>query len=229
MSGWAIGLEFDEVGAAVPDWLDDGNAVVFGPVVRAGEGMEEAGGVGLPGAEIEVEGVLIGVGGDGLEGGWGFFFGEVCDEGPRPGFAAIVGVGLFVAMGVGGADGPFAADENGFVVEGVGGVEVAAAVCELADHWRVERGRFAVDEALAPLMGLRVVEEEAHAFPASGWAVGFDFFELCAAVPDLADADCAVELDCFGGVGEGLRGADDVGVPDAYVEVEVVLAVARQG
>jgi hypothetical protein len=53
----AVGLEFDQVGAAVPDLPDDGRALVFDPGHGAAQGMLEPQ-ARLPGADLEVEVVL---------------------------------------------------------------------------------------------------------------------------------------------------------------------------
>src|ERR1700677_2164421 len=156
-----------------------------------------------------------------------FFASEVCDEGGSPGCAAVIGVGLLVAVGVRRDVRPDTADQNGLAVEGVLGEEFAATLFERANGGRIQNAGLAVDKRLTPLMGLRVVEKECHPFPVTGRAFGLDLFELSAAIPDLAHGDGSVEFDRFGWGREGVRNALDVGVPDAKVEVEVVLPVTQ--
>src|SRR6185436_15791203 len=76
-------------------------------------------------------------------------------------------------------------DENGAAVEVFPGVELAAAVLELADRrWR-HRAAAAVREVEAPLAGLGVVEAEAQAFDATGGALHVELHEIRRAAPDL--------------------------------------------
>ncbi len=55
VSGRPVGLEFREVGASVPYFFHHGDAVHFHPVLRSRQGMQQALGVGLPIAQVEVE------------------------------------------------------------------------------------------------------------------------------------------------------------------------------
>ena len=60
----------------------------------------------------------------------------------------------------------------------------------------------------------------------AGGAVGFDFFQLGAAVPDFADDYGAFHFCPGGRAGERMLQTPDVRVPGAEVEVKIVLAIA---
>ena len=124
MACGAGGAVLCEVRATTPDLGDGGGAVHLNPCFRTGEGIEEAGGVGGPIAEVKIEITLSDVWagrgrGVGVEvwGIGGLFTGEVGDEGWRPGFAAVAGVGYFEVVGVGSDVGPDAAREDGFAID----------------------------------------------------------------------------------------------------------------
>jgi len=112
-----------------------------------------------------------------------------------PGGAAVVGVVLCILVGVGGNVGPYSANENCLAFERVGGEDFGAAVFEFTDEGWAKVGGFAVDELLAPLVRLRVVEKETQTFPMAFGAVGFDLFKLRAATPDGAHGNGAIEID----------------------------------
>src|SRR5262249_29254262 len=48
-------IELQQIGPAVPDFSDNGNPVVFGPGLGAGQRTQEPRDVGLPGANREIE------------------------------------------------------------------------------------------------------------------------------------------------------------------------------
>src|SRR5204863_10131480 len=54
----AADFEFPEIGAALPHFSDDGDAVKFNPGVRAGQRMQQASDVRFPGPELEIEVML---------------------------------------------------------------------------------------------------------------------------------------------------------------------------
>src|SRR5262249_60286783 len=58
VTGRPIGLELDEIGAAVPDLPDHGRALVLEPRRGPGQGALEAAEARLPGADLEIEIVL---------------------------------------------------------------------------------------------------------------------------------------------------------------------------
>ncbi len=55
VTGWAIGLELQQIGAAIPDLADDRRAFHVDPGRRAGQGMQAALYVCFPGADLEIE------------------------------------------------------------------------------------------------------------------------------------------------------------------------------
>src|ERR1700743_3783109 len=127
--------------------------------------MQQSRRLRLPRTKIEVE-IVLGVG-DGSVGICGslrscslLFPRQVCAEGSSPGFAAVVGVRLFVAMGIWSNVRPHRANQDRLVVEGVTREKLALPILERANQRRVQNAHLAVDERLAPLMGLRVVETE---------------------------------------------------------------------
>ena len=95
---------------------------------------------------------------------WGFilfggYAGLVGDPVYFPGFAAVVGEGLFEVGGGRGDVRPNKATEDGFAI-GAGwfGVEkLAAAIFEFADGGRAHRAALAGAPVEAPLAGLRIV------------------------------------------------------------------------
>ena len=87
--------------------------------------------------------------------------GLVGDPVDFPGFAAVVGKGLFEVRGVGVQVGPAKADEDGGVIGSVLRVlreKFADAVFEFADLRRVKDANFLVGPVEAPLMGGGVVD-----------------------------------------------------------------------
>src|SRR5262249_47402914 len=121
------------------------------------------------------------------------------------------------------------AHEDRAALEGVVRVELAAPVVERAHEGvAAERAVGAVDERLAPLVRLRVVEKQRQTLPVAFRSVDLDLLELGAAVPERAHDDEPVHLDGLGRLREGMKEALDLRVPDTDVEVEVVPAVAKR-
>ena len=117
-------------------------------------------------------------------------------------------------------------DEDGAAVEVFPGVELAAAVLELADRrWR-HRAAAAVREVEAPLAGLGVVEAEAQAFDAARGALHVELHEIRRAAPDLPNHGRSLVFDPGGRAGERLLEPAKVRLPRAGLEVEVVPAIA---
>ena len=86
-------------------------------------------------------------------------------------------------------------------------IELAAAVLELADHrlnGLAEGGVFAVGPVDAPLAGLRIVDAQGEALDVAGRAIGFEFLEIGATVPDFSRDRGAVELDPGRGAGQAI-------------------------
>ena len=54
----AVGFELHQIGAAIPDFSDDGGSLVFDPGRGARQGMQEALQMRFPSADLEVEIVL---------------------------------------------------------------------------------------------------------------------------------------------------------------------------
>ncbi len=81
--------------------------------------------------------------------------------------------------------GPVVADQDGFTVDEIGGVEIAAAVAECADLGRVEAADAAVGPIEAPLPRRRIVQPQRESFDVAAASIEFERVELGAAVPDL--------------------------------------------
>jgi len=90
--------------------------------------------------------------------------GLVSDPVDLPGAPPVGGEGLFEVRCRGGHAGPVVADEDGFAADGVGGVEVAAALVERADLGRVEAANAVVGPVEAPLAGRGIVQAERQDF-----------------------------------------------------------------
>ena len=151
--------------------------------------------------------------------------GQVGGEHGRPGLAAVVGIGLGIGVRIGGNVRPRAAQQDLAALVSIGAVELANAVVERPDRRRAELAVTGAGIGLAPLAGLRIVEEDRHAVPMAVGAIGRDFFQPGAPVPDLAFGDRTVERHRVGGAVERVQDARDVGMPSAEVEVEIVGAV----
>jgi hypothetical protein len=56
----------------------------------------------------------------------------------------------------------------------------------------------------------------------SGRAVGLDFLQLRAAIPNLPDVHRSIQVHPVGGARKWVQEAADMGLPCSYVEVEIV-------
>src|SRR6201999_2415586 len=92
-----------------------------------------------------------------------------------PGFAAVGGEGLLEVRCAGAHAGPVKADEGGFAVDGVSGIEVAVTVAEVADLGRVDAADAAVGPVEAPLARLAIIETQCQTFDvAAARTIDFD-------------------------------------------------------
>src|SRR5437762_10558515 len=147
-----------------------------------------------------------------------------------PGFAAIVGEGLFRVSGVGSDVRPVLANEDDAAVVGVLAEELAASVFEFAHiGWTTERAVLAVGPVKTPLMSFRIVKAQRETFDAAGWTGDVELLEPGAAVPHFARYGRAVKLDPGVGSGHGMQETLEVNLPGAAFKIEVVLAVAFVG
>src|SRR5246127_2094972 len=111
----------------------------------------------------------------------------VCHPAHLPGFAAIVGVGLFEVRGVRAGLGPNEANIDKLVVQCVCAVELAASVLELADlRTRVHGTVFAVGPIDTPLVRLRVVKAQSHSLHVAAGTVEFDLLDHGTSAPHFA-------------------------------------------
>src|SRR5215813_13662288 len=96
-----------------------------------------------------------------------------------------------------------------------------------SDQRRSQRSHLAVEKIQAPLVGVRVVQEQGHGLPVTFRAVSLDFLEPRPAAPDLPRSDRAFEGHSDIGLSEWVRCPRDVGMPGALAEIEVMLAIAQ--
>src|SRR6185312_2158664 len=104
-------------------------------------------------------------------------------------------------------------------------MEHATTVGELAVRRLLHGAVAAAGEVLAPLPGLRVVEEQRHALEVAAGSRGFDLLDVGAPVPQGLVDHGSVE---FGPCADARCGdvpTLDVGTPGAEMEVEGVLLV----
>ena len=152
--------------------------------------------------------------------------GLVGDPVHLPGLAAIGGEGLLEVRRAGGHARPVKADERGFAVDGVGGVEVAVAVAEVADLRRVEAADAAVGPVEPPLARVAIIEAKGQAFHvAAAGAVELDGVQLRAAVPDFVAGTGAGHVGPVGRAGKGMKHVVQLKGEVAEEGVEVVRAV----
>ena len=112
-------------------------------------------------------------------------------------------------------------------MEGILGKEDALSLVEHADQRAGDDPLLAVDERLIPLVRLRVVKEEAQAFPMAVRTVGFDFLQFRTATPYVANADRAIQFDGRRRSRERIKDAPDLSVPGTNVEIEIVGSLLR--
>src|ERR1700719_551171 len=74
-------------------------------------------------------------------------------------------------------------------------VEFAASILELADRGLAQRAVVAVGKIETPLVGLWIVETQAHTFEVSFRAVGLELQQIGAAVPNLSNDGGARKFD----------------------------------
>ena len=245
VAGGAVGFDGRKVGAAVPDFVRHSGAVHLGPLVGTGQRMDEAADVHLPGAKVEVEVVLAvadarsrsrggpgkrraGAARLGLSPGSIARAGLVGDPIDLPGAAAVAGERLLKVRRAGRHARPVVADKNGFAVNGVGGVEVAAALLERADLRRVEAADAVVGPVEAPLAGGGIVEAKSEAFDVARGPIDLDGVELSAAVPDFVTGAGAREFGPVRRAGEGMEHAPEVEGEVAEERIEVVRTVVKR-
>lgn len=112
---------------------------------------------------------------------------QVRDHVRFPRFSAIIGEGLREFVGIRRDARPNDSHQDGAAAERLLIVELASAVLEFANRRRhAHYARPAIGEIHAPLMGFRVVQEEAQILKVTVWPVGLHFLKLRPAVPNLS-------------------------------------------
>ena len=120
---------------------------------------------------------------------------------------------------------PDGADQDRSPIERILLDQFAPAVGKAADHGSLELPDGAVGKIHAPLTGLGVVEEDGHSLPVALWTIRFNFFHLSATVPELVDVYSSIQFDRLVRSGQRMHPPDNVRLPCAEVEVEVMAAI----
>ena len=104
-----------------------------------------------------------------------------------PGLAAIIRECLFEVWLTRVGVQPKKANQNGSAVQRILGVKLAAAVPELPDLGYDQGAVLGIGPIEPPLAGLRMVESEGQTLDvARNRTIGFELFQLSAAIPDFA-------------------------------------------
>ena len=120
----------------------------------------------------------------------------VCHPIHLPGFASIVGIGLFEVGGVRIGIAPNEADVDELAVQCICAVELAAPALELTDLGTGVHGTvFAVGPVDAPLARFRVIEAESQSLDVAAGTIEFDLLDHGTSVPHFARDEGAIELD----------------------------------
>src|SRR6266849_4312763 len=77
--------------------------------------------------------------------------------------------------------------------------KLAASILELADRGLAQGTVVAVGKIEAPLVGLGIVEMQVQTFEVPFRAIGLEFYQIGAAIPDLADDGSTLIFDPGGG------------------------------
>src|SRR5207253_704860 len=80
-------------------------------------------------------------------------------------------------------------------------VKLAAPILELADGRLAQRARTAVGKIEAPLVGLGIIETQIQSLEVAGRAIGLEFKQIGAAIPNFADNAGSLALDPLRGAG----------------------------
>jgi len=104
-----------------------------------------------------------------------------------PGLSAVIRECLFKVTRVLGNAGPYTSNKDCSSIECLLVEEFAAPVLELADRGDTQRTGFTVSEIQAPLVGLWIIQPQIKTFDVTRRAVGFEFHQISAAIPNLAN------------------------------------------
>ena len=122
-----------------------------------------------------------------------------------PGFAAIVGEGLFKVSGVGSDVRPEVANEDDAAVVGVLAEELAASVFEFAHiGWTTERAVLAVGPVKTPLMRFRIVKSQGQTLDVRLpiRTIDLDLVKVRLTIPNFSTAGMTVEFHPCVGAGQ---------------------------
>jgi hypothetical protein len=85
-------------------------------------------------------------------------------------------------------------DEDGSAIESFPVVKLATSLLKFADRRWAEGTVATAGKIKAPLMGLRIIEPQVHTFKVTLRAIGVEFDQIRAAVPNLADDGSSVKI-----------------------------------
>src|SRR4051794_24206303 len=123
---------------------------------------------------------------------------------------------------------PDTADQYRTVPESVRLKELSVPVLsERSDEGRSQRSHLTVEKVHAPLVTVRVVQEQSHRLPVSFRTVSLDFLEPRLAAPDLPRGHSALQGHGDIRLTERVRCPRNVGVPSAFAEIEIMQAIAQ--
>jgi len=143
-----------------------------------------------------------------------------------PCLAAVLREGLFEMAGVWRDVRNHEANENRPAVEHLLIEKLAASILELANRRRAHRTSAAVGEVEAPLMRFGIVEAQAQALEVPCRAIGHEFQQIRAAIPNRAHNRCAVVLDPRRGARQRVLKALQMSFPGPDFKFEIMLPVA---
>ncbi len=66
-------------------------------------------------------------------------------------------------------------------------IEFATSILEFANRRRDQLAAFAVSKIQTPLVGLGIVQTKRQTFNVTGWAIDFEFYQIGAPIPYLAN------------------------------------------
>src|SRR5580700_516280 len=105
-------------------------------------------------------------------------------------------------------------------------VKFAAAVFEFANCWDAQSTSLAAGVIKTPLVRLGVVKAERKVFDMTGGgAISFEFHQIGAAIPDLADDRSTVKINPGRGPSQWMQKSRSVRLPGTNLEIKIVLPV----
>ena len=145
-----------------------------------------------------------------------------------PGLAAVIRKRLLGLSRVG-ADPPNGkSHEDGFTVDRLLVIEVAAPILEFPDATGTQHAHSGSGEGQTPLVSGRIVRAQGQQFELTRRTIGVELRQIGTAVPHLFDHSRAVHLDPGGRAGQWLQKARRVRLPRPKIEVEIMLTISQR-